>query len=45
MDAVVNLILQGSDTLDAPALVRLVAMVISLEMFAVICGFLGGLRK
>lgn len=45
MDAIVDLILQGSDTLDAPALVRLVVMVMALEMFAVISGFLGGLRK
>lgn len=45
MDAIVDLILQGSDTLDAPALVRLVVMVMALEMFAVISSFLGGLRK
>ena len=45
MDAIVNLILQDSDTLDAPSLVRLVVMVMALEMFAVISAFLGGLRK
>ncbi len=45
MDEVVNLILQGSDTLDAPAIVRLVIVLMGLELFSVACGFLGGMKK
>ena len=45
MDAVVDFILQGSTTLDAPAIVRLVVMCMGLELFAVACGLLGGMKK
>lgn len=45
MDAIVDLILQGSTTLDAPAVVRLIVMCMGLELFAVACGFLGGMKK
>lgn len=45
MDEIVNLILQGSNTLDAPAIVRLVVMLMGLELFTVACGFLGGMKK
>lgn len=45
MEAIVDLVLQGSDTLDAPAIVRLVVMLMALEMFAVGCGLLGGMKK
>lgn len=45
MDAIVDLILQGSETLDAPSIVRLVVMLMGLELFAVACGFLGGMKK
>lgn len=45
MDDIVNLILQGSTTLDAPAIVRLVVMCMALELFSVACSFLGGMKK
>ena len=45
MDAVVNLILQGSTTLDAPAVVRLIVVCMGLELFSVACGLLGGMKK
>ena len=45
MDEIVNLILQGSNTLDAPVIVRLVVMLMGLELFTVACGFLGGMKK
>lgn len=45
MDTIVNLILQGSDTLDAPSVVRLVVMLMGLELFSVACAFLGGMKK
>ena len=45
MDAVVDLILNGSTELDAPAIVWLIVVVMALELFSVACGFLGGMRK
>ena len=45
MEQIVNLILQGSETLDAPAVVRLVVVLMGLELFSVACGFLGGMKK
>lgn len=45
MDALVDLILNGSAELDAPAIVRLIIVVMALELFSVACGFLGGMRK
>jgi hypothetical protein len=45
MEQIVDLILQGSDTLDAAAIVRLIVMVMGLELFAVACGFLGSMKK
>ena len=45
MDAVVDLILNGSAELDAPSIVRLIVVVMALELFSVACGFLGGMRK
>lgn len=45
MDALVDLILNDSTELDAPAIVRLIVVVMALELFSVACGFLGGMRK
>lgn len=45
MDAIVDLILQGSTTLDAPVVIRLIVMCMGLELFAVACGLLGGMKK
>lgn len=45
MDALVDLILNGSTELDAPTIVRLIVVVMALELFSVACGFLGGMRK
>lgn len=45
MDEIVNLILCGSETLDAPSIVRLVVLLMGLELFSVACGFLGSLKK
>lgn len=45
MDQIVNLILQGSETLDAPSVVRLIVMLMGLELFSVACGFLGSMKK
>jgi hypothetical protein len=45
MDAIVDLILCGSDTLDAASIVRLIAMLMALELFAVACGYIGGMKK
>lgn len=45
MDALVDLILNGSTELDGPAIVRLIVVVMALELFSVACGFLGGMRK
>lgn len=45
MDAIVELILQGSTTLDAPSIVRLIVMLMGLELFSVACGFLGSMKK
>ena len=38
MDALVDLILNGSTELDAPAIVRLIVVVMALELFSVACG-------
>lgn len=45
MDAIVNLILDGSTSLDAPSIVRLVVMLMGLELFSVACGFLGSMKR
>lgn len=45
MEQIVNLILQGSETLDAPSVVRLIVMLMGLELFSVACGFLGSMKK
>ena len=36
MDALVDLILNGSTELDAPAIVRLIVVVMALELFSVL---------
>lgn len=44
MDAIVNLIVGSSTTLDVYVIVRLIVVMISLELFATACGFLGGMK-
>lgn len=44
MDAIVNLIVGTSTTLDVYVIVRLIVVMISLELFATTCGFLGGMK-
>jgi len=44
MDAIVNLIVGSSTTLDVYVIVRLIVVMISLELFATVCGFLGGMK-
>lgn len=45
MDSIVDLILQGSTTFDAPSVVRLIAFCVALEFGATICGLIGGMKK
>lgn len=44
MDALVNLIVGTSSTLDVYVIVRLIVIMIALELFATACGFLGGMK-
>jgi len=44
MDAIVNLIVGTSTTLDVYVMVRLIVVMISFELFATACGFLGGMK-
>ena len=44
MDAIVNLIVGTSTTLDVYVMVRLIVVMISLELFTTVCGFLGGMK-
>lgn len=44
MDALVNLIVGTSTTLDVYVIVRLIVVMIALELFATVCGFLGGMK-
>ena len=44
MDAIVNLIVGTSTTLDVYVMVRLIVVMIPLELFATACGFLGGMK-
>lgn len=44
MDAIVNLIVGTSTTLDVYVIVRLIVVMISLELFATACGLLGGMK-
>ena len=44
MDAIVNLIVGTSTTLDVYVIVRLIVVMISLELFATACAFLGGMK-
>lgn len=39
MDAIVNLIVGSSTSLDVYVMVRLIVLMISLELFATACGF------
>lgn len=44
MDVLVNLIVGNSTALDVYVIVRLIVVMISLELFATVCGFLGGMK-
>ena len=44
MEAIVNLIVGTSTTLDVYVIVRLIVVMISLELFATACGFLVGMK-
>lgn len=44
MEAIVNLIVGTSTTLDVYVIVRLIVVMIALESFATACGFLGGMK-
>ena len=44
MDAIVNLIVGSSTSLDVYVMVRLIVVMISLELFATACGYLGGMK-
>lgn len=45
MDTIVNLIVGESMTLDVYVIVRLIVVMMSLEIFATVCGLLGGMTK
>lgn len=44
MEAIVNLIVGSSTTLDVYVIVRLIVVMISLELFSLACGYLGGMK-
>lgn len=44
MEAIVNLIVGTSTTLDVYVIVRLIVVMIALELFATACGFFGGMK-
>ena len=44
MDAIVNLIMGTSTTLDAFVVVRIIAMCMGLELLVVGCSMLGGMK-
>lgn len=44
MDVLVNLIVGSSTSLDVYVMVRLIVVMISLELFATACGFIGGMK-
>lgn len=45
MDALVDLIIGESTTLDVYVIVRLVVFVVVLELVSLICSYLGGMKK
>ena len=45
MDAIVNLIVGESTTLDVYVFVRLVVVMMALELFTMACGLIGGMKK
>lgn len=45
MDVLVNLIVGESTTLDVYVIVRLVVFVVIMELFALICKYLGDMKK
>lgn len=44
MDNLVNLIIGTSTSIDVYVIVRLVVVLMGLELFAVVCGMLGGMK-
>ena len=45
MDAIVNLIIGESVSLDVFVIVRLIVFILCLDFFATICAILGGFKK
>lgn len=45
MDNLVNLIVGTSTTIDVYVIVRLVVVLMGLELFAVVCGMLGSMKR
>lgn len=45
MDAIVDLIIGESTTLDVYVIVRLIVFVVVLELVSLICSYLGGMKK
>lgn len=45
MNTIVNLIVGESVTLDVYVIVRLIVVMMSLEIFATVCGLLGGMAR
>lgn len=45
MDAIVNLIIGESTSLDVYVFVRLVVVMMALELFTMVCGLIGGMKK
>lgn len=44
MDEIVNLIVGSSTTLDVYVVVRLIVLMMSMELFSVACGLIGGMK-
>lgn len=45
MDALVNLIVGNSQSLDVYVIVRLIVFILVIEFFATICAILGGFKE
>lgn len=45
MDSIVQILVGSSTTLDVYVLVRIIVLMLLLDFFAVICGYLGGLKR
>ena len=45
MDALVDMIVRDSTSLDVYVIVRLIVFIVIMELFALICAYLGNLKK